>query len=264
MKKSEQTNAVKERLYNLTLAFVRKYQPRLYYQYRGDKEDLASEFYTQFLTAKSREKGKEESLLDKYNPEITSLEYLVKVSVQRMLIDRSRADKYKFRSIDHFVDEFGDVITKSFNLSTEDDDITIDEMEFSPDFAETVKLKFSRLSSYAQRAVKSQLLEYFSVLAPQFQDLFSFILEPEPNVELLYFSVVINDSVENCLCQQVTDKTACLVYNNNVYNFDRINGAGRGKDYRQWHLTIESLERLKDITIYKSGYDRKSIVQIAL
>ena len=259
MNKSEQTDEVKARLYKLTLNFVRKYQPRLYYQFRGEQEDLASEFYTQFLTAKSREKGKEASLLDKYDSSVTSLEYLVKISVQRMLIDRSRADKYKFKSIDHFVDEFGDVIIKTFNLSTDDDEISVDELEFTPDFIELVRSKFYNLSFDAQKSLRMQVRECYNVLTPEFQKVFKFLVNNDPQ-RILRFNLIVDERVESCVCQQITDKTVCLLFNGQVYNFDRLTGVGRSKSYRQWHLTLESLQEIQDIPLYKSGFSREQIV----
>lgn len=263
MRREDQTDEVKARLYRLTLMFVRKYQPRYYKQFRGDQLDLASEFYCQFLTAKSREKGKEASLLDKYDSSITSLEYLTKISVQRMLIDRSRADQTPFTSIERFTDEFGDVMLKTFGLTTEDDEASVDSLCFSPDVMETAKLKYLRLEDSARRAVRDYFYEVRNVISPQVRELFDFIVgapaEKKPTQEL-FFSFSNADGVFECRCQQITPKTVCLLFGNEVYDFDRLSGAGRGKDYRDWALTIDSLERVKEFEVYKSGYDRKQIV----
>ena len=117
MTKQQQTEEVKVQLFHLTLQFTRKYQPRYYYQYRGELYDLAMEFYCDFLTPKGRSSVKE-TLLDKFDPSITTLPYLVKVSTIRKLIDRSRADSTPILSIDALIESYGDLITKTFNLST--------------------------------------------------------------------------------------------------------------------------------------------------
>lgn len=58
MKRSEQTEAVKVRLYRLTDQFVKKYVWRYYKQFTGDIDDLIMEYYVEFLTPKSRERVK--------------------------------------------------------------------------------------------------------------------------------------------------------------------------------------------------------------
>lgn len=178
MKPAEQTDAVKVRLYNLTLQFVRKYQPRFYKQYQGDQEDLAMKFFCEFLTAKSRERGKEASLLDKYDSRVTSLEYLVKVSVQRMLIDCSRKkDDGTMKHIDQFVDEFGDCMTKAFQLTTEDDDVeTVDNRCFTSDEIVDLKLRWGSLTTTAQTKILKQYAECKNVLADNYRSMFEEVL----------------------------------------------------------------------------------------
>lgn len=92
MTEQEQTEQVKLELYKLTEQFVKKYQWQYYKQFKGDINDLVGDFYADFLSKKGRGSVKE-SLLDKYNPDVTSLAYLVKQSVIRKLIDKSRGDK---------------------------------------------------------------------------------------------------------------------------------------------------------------------------
>ena len=248
MKREEQTEQVKERLYFLTLSFVRKYQPIYYKQYRGHLEDLASEFYCQFLTPKSRIKGQEESLLDKFDTTITTLEYVTKVSVQRMLIDRSRRDKHPVVSIDKFVDEYGDLITKTFSLSTTEED-TVDSIEFTQDFKEDVRLAFSKLTKKAKENFIKTYLEVRNVIAKEYSTLFDSCFEMPVDIT---FEVQIDNAVADYVCTQITTKTVCLEIEGKIYNFDRFTGAGRGKLYRDWKLTLPSLLRVKDYETYKA------------
>lgn len=173
MKKEEQTVEVKVRLYNLTLMFIKKYKWRYYKQYRGELEDLAMDFYEQFLTAKSREKGKEQSLLDKFDPSITTLEYLVKIAVQRMLIDRSRHDCRPIKSIDRFTDAYGDCITKTFALySTEDEEEghVADTRVFTRTEVAVMKMKWYELSEKARETITKQFEEVKGVLSEPYRD----------------------------------------------------------------------------------------------
>lgn len=98
---SQQTDELKLELYKLTLQFVSKCWLLNYANIKKvassqgvSKEELAMQFYADFLTPKGRTDVKE-SLLDKFDPTkpgaTNSLPYLVKVSVQRKCIDYIRA-----------------------------------------------------------------------------------------------------------------------------------------------------------------------------
>ena len=67
------------------------------------------------MRRKSRIEGEEENLLDKFDPSITTLPYLVKIAVKRKLIDSSRSDKAEIR-IDPILDEYGDSANTNLNL----------------------------------------------------------------------------------------------------------------------------------------------------
>lgn len=109
--------ANKVTLYNLTMKFTEVYQPRYYVQYHGDVHDLSMDIYEDFLTPKSRVKGQEKTLLDRYDTNLKPADMteeaffanLCKVSVTRKLMDRSRVDRYQFSSLDAMIDEFGDL-----------------------------------------------------------------------------------------------------------------------------------------------------------
>lgn len=265
MEKAKQTDELKVRVYNLTLSFVRKYQPRYYMQYRGESEDLALDFYCQFLTPKSREKGKEESLLDKYNDEITSLEYLLKVSVQRMLIDRSRQDTGYFKSIDEFVDEFGDFMTQTFGLSTEDEEVPVDEHSFSLDFVLTCCARFDSLTESAKKSITRQYLEVKNVIAPAYRKLFEAVIDPKPaqvveEPEELFVEIEGISAVTVCPVQQVTPKTIVAYHSGDLKEFNRENGEARGKNYRNLCVSDKSLRLVSEIKTYHCGLDREKFI----
>lgn len=225
MTKQQQTDDVLVELFKLTLQFTRKYQPRYYYQFRGEVYDLAMEFYCEFLTPKGRGEVKE-SLLDKFNPEITSLAYLVKVSVQRKLIDRSRADRVQVLSIDEMIESYGDVMQKTFNL--------VDEVEEVPDDAYYTKRllsAFSNLDVFTKNNLVSRLYCECSPLVKILKPVFQYI--------------------NNCPIQQVTDKTVVVFIPSfhKCINFALSDGHPRGG------VRLPSLDTT-GLTQYHSGFDR--------
>lgn len=261
MEKSEQTQQVKERLYYLTAQFVKKYIHRYYKQFKGDIYDLITEYYIQFETPKSRERGKEQTLLDKFDPSITTLEYLVKVSVQRKLIDSSRHDCRQSISFDKKYDEFGDMMCKVFDLVTEPEEIesdVISHTEFS-----ILCERFSRLSKDAQESIFVQYSEVRSVLSKTYQTVFDRIfnfrektIEVVKKIVMQPVSVIYNETVIEAPCQQVTPKTICLKIENAVYDFDRVTGHSRGKRIVA-QISQDSLNWIaENITTYHSGISR--------
>lgn len=183
MDKALQTEEVKTYLYHLTLQAVKKWVHRYYKQFRGDVNDLAGEFYVQFLTPKSREEGKEASLLDKFDDSITTLPYLVKIAVQRMLIDRSRQDCRPTKSVDHFVDEYGDCIMRAFALTTTEDEeesCTIaDTREFTRSEVASLKMKWFDMTEAAKKSFIKQFEEVKNVINPNYREVFEELIISE-------------------------------------------------------------------------------------
>lgn len=267
MKRSEQTEELKVRLYSLTRTFVHKYMHRYFKQFTGNPEDLIMEYYIEFETPKSREKGKEETLLDKWNSEITSLEYLVKVSVQRKLIDSSRQNPYNSIRLDNYIDDYGDCITKAFELTTEQDDeqgALTDLKVFTMEEARYYKHKFELLADNIKEGLYTRYDEMRSAILPAYRQLFDYVfsgyeadLEPETEKEAvqMYLEVI---GVGDCLVQQVTSKTACVFIESlhKVVDFNRLTGAARGKQYSSYSLTELAINALKSIVAYHSGRRR--------
>lgn len=228
MKKEEQTPELLVELCKLTVMFTRKLQPRYYYQYRGEAYDLAMEFYCEFLTPKGRGE-KKETLLDKFDPEVTSLAYLVKVSVTRKLIDRSRADKSDIVSIDRLVDEYGDLITKVFNLVERPDDEELMADEF---FKRRLVQSYEKLDEFTRNSIYAKLYD----VASQFCE----VLRPS----FMY--------VHGCPVQQITDKTVVLFVPDlhRCINFALDDGHPRGK-VRPFVIDTKGLVQ------YHSGFERE-------
>lgn len=226
MTKQQQTEEVLVELYKLTLQFTRKYQPRYYYQFRGEIYDLAMEFYCEFLTLKGRGEVKE-SLLDKFNPEITTLPYLVKVSVTRKLIDKSRADNSLVMSIDALIEEYGDVMKKTFNLIDSSEDDVRDEAFQT----RRIVKAFSQLEEYAKNSLVSKLFCECSPLVNVLTPVFRY--------------------VNNFPIQQITDKTVVVFVPalKRCVNFALSDGHPRGG------VRIPSLDTT-DLSQYHSGFDR--------
>lgn len=128
---------VKVKVWELVHKYVKVHQPYYYRQFQGDLWDLGQDIFESFMKAKSkarlvkdltgkvmkdeegnvmRVRGREQSLLDKYNPQVTSIEYLVKGCVIRKLIDYSRGDKVSFVRYQSLLEEFGDRVLVTFRL----------------------------------------------------------------------------------------------------------------------------------------------------
>lgn len=255
MEKQNQTEEVKVRLYNLTTMFTKKYVHRYYKQFEGDVNDLASEYYLQFLTPKSRVKGMEQTLLDKFDGNITSLEYLVKVSVQRKLIDSSRQNPRNAVSIDRVVDEFGDMMIQNFNLVTSDEE-TVDTIEFPIEFKLAAKTKLDKLSKRMQEKVKTQFEEIKDVIAPAYRELFEEIFDEDETIAeevVKSIKLIVDTGIEKltAFCSQLTEKTICIQTPTNYYKFDRFTGEPRSKQYSDLRITAETLEEIKSISKFK-------------
>ena len=226
MRKEEQTQKVLLELCDLTLNFTRAYQPRYYYQYRGDVYDLAMEFYCEFLTPKSR-KGTPESLLDKFNPEITTLPYLVKVSTIRKLIDRSRSDKYRLTSLDKLIE---DGVSPSFTL----------------DFLSNIEDKVD----LTEVSMRSKIITEFNKLEPLVRNtLFAELLQCKSPI-CDFLSPVLK-TINGHPVQQITDKTIVLYVKayRKCLNFDNITGIPRG-NLRPFVLQERNLGK------YHSGFSK--------
>lgn len=179
--KSEQTDKLKKEVYDLVLSLTRTFQPLYYKQYKGDIRDLASEFFTSFLTEKGRGE-KKESLLDKWNPDITNLTYLLKVAVVRKLIDYSRSDKGERNFVENFDEDDKSKLSLDYiaNITPESEE-TLESLDFSPEFIEEMKSKFETLSSDEQKAFFRKLKHYRNKeggIYSNFDELFSH-LEPK-------------------------------------------------------------------------------------
>ena len=224
MDKKSQEN-YKVQMYELVRMFVRAYQRRYYIQYKGDIDDLASDFYLEFMTPKARELGKEQSLLDKFDPNVTTLPYLVKVSVIRMLIDRSRSDKAEV-NYENLYDEYGDVILANFNLVDEPDTQIED---FDPDEEEiALYRKAWKLRTEEQ---KETILENFrqveNILAPNIRN-FLLTIIGSPKKKSYYLQLEDGSSYQ---VYQVTEKSIQLLHKDvfEIRTYNKATGEARGK-----------------------------------
>ena len=132
---------VKVKVWELVHKYVKVHQPYYYRHFQGDLWDLGQDIFESFMKAKSkarlvkdltgkvmkdeegnvmRVRGREQSLLDKYNPQVTSIEYLVKGCVIRKLIDYSRGDKVPFVRYQSLLEEFGDRVLVTFRLDVKE------------------------------------------------------------------------------------------------------------------------------------------------
>lgn len=180
--------SLKLRLYNLTRQFVLKHSHHYYQQYHGDLQDLCQDFFIDFITPKCRPGGRKETLLDKYDSSVTSFEYLVKNAVIRKLIDRSRKDRTVSLSIDNLQEEYGDIITETFQLVDSQKhselqefiDPSVDERIFTEDEVEYYRTKFEKLSENVRQSFVREYYKVRNVFASGYRNLFDTIIESVP------------------------------------------------------------------------------------
>lgn len=180
--------SLKLRLYNLTRQFVLKHSHHYYQQYHGDLQDLCQDFFSDFITPKCRPGGRKETLLDKYDSSVTSFEYLVKNAVIRKLIDRSRKDRTVSLSIDNLQEEYGDIITETFQLVDSQNhselqefiDPSVDERIFTEDEVEYYRTKFEKLSENVRQSFVREYYKVRNVFASGYRNLFDTIIESVP------------------------------------------------------------------------------------
>lgn len=180
--------SLKLRLYNLTRQFVLKHSHHYYQQYHGDLQDLCQDFFIDFITPKCRPGGRKETLLDKYDSSVTSFEYLVKNAVIRKLIDRSRKDRTVSLSIDNLQEEYGDIITETFQLVESQQhsglqefvDPSVDERIFTEDEVEYYRTKFEKLSENVRQSFVREYYKVRNVFASGYRNLFDTIIESVP------------------------------------------------------------------------------------
>lgn len=235
MNKSEQTPDLLLKVKEMVLIFTRHYQPKYYYQFRGELYDLGMEIFCEFLTPKGRGE-KKESLLDKYDSNITSLEYLLKVSVIRKLIDKSRANPLIVQSLDEAQESTGDFIYNSI-VDNSGPSLISDEK-----FLTKIEVGFYKLPEEVRNTHYVALFECDSPL--------SFRLKP--SIKYIHQSPV----------QQITDKTAVLFIPQfkKCIDFSIFDGHAKGK-LQPFRLEKEILPSL---TVYRSMFSRTQFEEYCL
>lgn len=268
MNKEEQTSQVKVRLYNLTKSFVYKYQPRYYKQFKGELDDLISQFYLEFLTPKSRVKGKEETLLDKYSPKVTSLEYLVKVSVQRKLIDASRKDKAE-TSYDALQEVMGPSYLDSIVYANQDESVHVDLVDYDKEQMMKIVDRYDALDEAQKKHIQALYKEQRPAFAPNWKKMFDEVIEFDEEQEVSHKEVLksLTLTIEYhgqkilSAIQQVTDKTVCAMFGGEIIGINRFTGQGRTKKYADVYLSADSLAQVQQITTFKTGIARADFIE---
>lgn len=225
---------LKVRLYELTFMFVKAYKPHYYYQYQGDLEDLAADIYCEFLTPKASKGRTKQTLLDKFDDKVTSLEYLTKVCVIRKLIDKSRQNPVTNVSIDMLLESKGDGVSKVLNLV---------EQEKVP----------SNLAGITKRRIKER---YADLPDDQKNKVFAIAVQIESEMcEELKPCIPI---VHGCSVQQITDKSALLYVRawKTLIAFDLGTGNARGKRI-PFILSKDEIKTLKEQVGFNSHLSKE-------
>lgn len=228
MCKEEQTDKVVQELYNLTKMFVRALQPKYYYQYRGDLDDLASEFFIQFITPKARS-GEKKTLLDKFDEQVTTLPYLVKVCVVRKLIDASRANPQVVCSLDELVANSGDMFTP---------------------------IAYSNRPKVVNKKLLRKVRNHLDTMDHVKRNKLFVECFDADSLWCDYITPAIK-KVHSCPVQQVTDKTIVLYVSSHrvCIPFDVVDGHARGK-YRPFCLTPDELTEVHEMVGYHSQFTK--------
>lgn len=229
MTKAEQTDAVFQELYALTRTFTRAYQGHYFYQFHGDIDDLAAEFFTQFITPKAR-KGEKQTLLDKFDPSITTLPYLVKVSVIRKLIDASRTNPQQHTSLDGLIEKLGDMCAP---VAQEPDQ-----------------------NVYSQKLMASLAKEFTKLLPDERNKLFVSLFDSDSPLAKVLSPALLH--VHKCPIHQITKRTAVLYVPEyrTCIAFDVVDGHPRGK-LHPFVLTREELEYVNGLINYHSQFTKE-------
>lgn len=137
---------------------VRKQMYKGYYIQGYDEEDLVQEVFCHFVEAK---------LFEKYNPAITSLDYLIWISTYNYLQTISKRDKLRYVSLDRTIGETSDSDTFLDMVSDPHDFIKAMESE---EFINSILLKLPN---------EDISPNYHLSLRELFQKLFMFNIKPK-------------------------------------------------------------------------------------
>jgi hypothetical protein len=194
MTKEEQTSDVIEKLYFLTRTWVRKEWRNFFYQFDGDVDDLASDYFMSFMTAKSRTPGQEKTFLDTFDPTVRTIEGYTRCCVVRKLIDSSRVRSHQYGKCDK-VSLSGMIDANAGNDDQEIIDPAWEEMSVLPDVFEhenyswedirDIKQHFYNLSEHRQAKLKEQAIQFDADLSPEFKEMFSEVITRNKENKLL-------------------------------------------------------------------------------
>lgn len=195
--REDQTDELKLKVYNLVRNFVYKYHTHYYPHFKGEVDDLVGDIYVELLTPKSRVKGQEASLLDKYDPksmpssfssEDAYLANVVKTSVIRKLIDMERSDKQEVPVQNNYDEKTGEATLDYLfqKFSNPDSDEPIEEIEFTPNQILEMRDLYDEMPARSKKA----FLEYYEDnkedLAPNFKRLFEDLVGEDTSKSFKY------------------------------------------------------------------------------
>lgn len=182
MTKAEQTPERIIRMYDLTRKYTRSLQPYCYKQYRGDVDDLASRYFTVFMTEHGRRK--KETLLDKYDPQfrpksMTEEAYFsafIKLCVRRLLGDSAKMDPIgRICSLDELQEKCGDAVAHSFDVALQDDS-SVDTMDLSK-LRSSMEARVATMSKTQLAGVRQYYNRVKNALNPEFKQVFGEVLK---------------------------------------------------------------------------------------
>ena len=179
--KSKQTEKLKLKLYDLIRQFVLKYHTRYYPHYKGDVEDLIQTIFVEVMTPKSRVKGQEENLLDKYDPSKMPKNFsseddyfanLVKTATVNKLIDMERKDKREKLVSNTYNEETGETtLDWLFNKLNKNDE-ELSEIEFTPETILELRDLYDEMPARSKKKFLNYYFENKDDLYPNFVQLF--------------------------------------------------------------------------------------------
>lgn len=237
----EQTDDLKLHLYDLVKQFVysewRHYHPHLN-RNKDTIDDVINKIYVDFLTPKSRVKGNEQSLLDKWDPERLDLPSLVKVSVRRKLIDLERSYKGEINYSESYDEETGDLSLDFLAKQIAEDDENLETMEFTKEDVDNIKSRYDQFDEEK----RNEFLTLYEKIKNSLPD----------NFKKLFAEVVGND--KPTLSRKNEPEVAQLLHKDLDYEF--VVNEHKVKDGEALRITFidssEESEASKDIDIFTS------------
>lgn len=181
--KDEQTDDLKKQVYSLIRQFVYKNQVHYHPHFKGDRDDLVSDLFTEFLTDKTHRNGEVFSELDRFDPKkmggdkaYNRLASYVKNFVVKSLIDAERTDKREVNYAEKYDEETGTPTVDFLVNLIDDPTVDLSEFEFTDELLSSMKRRISKLDASSRKVFLDYYDEVKNVIPKNFREAFDKII----------------------------------------------------------------------------------------